>query len=106
MTRARREDVEALAAEMDPWFLECRELGHNWRNWTARRTDDGTYDRGLKCARCGSVRWQEISIRGVVLRERREYPDGYLSPRGFGRISADGKDALRVESLRRELGDG
>lgn len=95
-------DVELFAGGLPQSMLECRELGHAWRPHTARWNEaERVYDRTLKC-RCGTFRIETLSRRGEIISRRYEYPEGYLS-RDLGRISGSGRDALRRESLMRQV---
>ena len=94
------DEVKDFAAELPDRFLECREMGHNWRPHTGKYVDGDSVERTLRCSRCYTKRVQEISLQGVVLRRHYEHPEGYLHV-GMGRIVGEGRDALRVESLTR-----
>lgn len=94
-------EIAEFAQGLPEKFLYCREMGHNWRPYTAGRFKDGGYERTLRCSRCRTQRVQEISARGVVLRNNYVHPDGYLSPAGMGRIVGEGRGALRLESIKR-----
>ena len=93
-------EVQDFAESLPERFLHCRELGHNWRPYTAGRHHDGGFERVLRCVRCKTKRVQEITNRGIVMVNRYEHPDGYLS-NGLGRIVGDGRGLLRLESLKR-----
>jgi hypothetical protein len=100
---ASRETVEEFAAHLSISFLQCRELGHVWKPWTARRDEEhNTFERSLRCPRCKTKRHETLSMRGAKLRSYYEYPEGYTTD-GLGRIVGEGRDALRVESLIRTL---
>lgn len=98
---ADRASVEDFAAGLPEKHLLCRELGHNWRPWTAEYVKaQRCYERALRCTRCRAERWQTLSRSGEILSSRYVYPDGYVS-HGMGRIVGEGRDALRLESLTR-----
>jgi len=100
---ADRKDVEEFAANLSISFLQCRELGHNWRHFTARRDEEhNCFERALRCTRCKTKRLETLSFRGAKLRSYYEYPEGYTTD-GLGRIVGEGRDALRVESMIRSL---
>lgn len=92
--------VAEFAANLPERFLYCREMGHNWKPYSAGRFKDGGFERVLRCTRCHTRRIQELTAWGAVTRSRYEHPDGYLSE-GLGRIVGDGRDALRLASLAR-----
>lgn len=97
---ADADDVRAFAQGLPERFLYCREMGHNWRPFSAGSHPDGGFERVLRCVRCKAKRFQTISSAGVVLGSRYEHPEGYLSE-GLGRIVGEGRGALRLESMRR-----
>jgi len=98
-------DVQAVAnwsSDLPDSFLMCRDMGHTWRPFTARfSADENAYDRTLRCGRCKTERQQVIGMDGTILSGVYLYPDGYLSPAGSGRITGDGRGALRLESTLR-----
>lgn len=95
-------EVEAFAKGLEEKFLLCRELGHNWRPWTASKFRDGGYERVLRCSRCLTRRFQEISSRGEVIHSHYKHPEGYLH-KGMGRITGAGRGLLRLESIKRTV---
>lgn len=99
---AQLQEVEQFAAELPEKFLHCRELGHLWRPFKAGRHPDGGFERTLRCTRCRTRRHQSLSSRGMILSNRYEHPEGYLSL-GLGRIAGEGRGLLRLESLSRIL---
>jgi hypothetical protein len=101
---ADRHEVEGFAQGLSISHLQCRELGHNWRPWVARRDPEhNAYERALRCTRCRTERWETIGLTGVKLGAHYKYPDNYTAPAGMGRIVGEGRDALRLESLTRSL---
>lgn len=98
-------DVAEFAESLPERFLYCREMGHNWRPFSAGRFKDGGFERILRCTRCRTRRIQEINSRGVVLVNRYEYADGYSS-KGIGRIVGEGRGVLRLESIKRIVAKG
>ena len=94
--------MEEFAAGLSVSYLQCRELGHNWRPWVARNdTEHNCFERALRCTRCRTKRWEAISYSGASSDDY-EYPEHYLTD-GIGRIVGEGRDALRLESLTRVL---
>lgn len=94
--------VEEFAAGLPKKYLHCRELGHLWRPYTARRHPDGGFERTLRCSRCTTRRHQTLSSRGMVVSSHYEHPEGYLT-QGIGRIAGDGRGLLRLESISRDM---
>lgn len=97
---ARLDEVAEFAEALPERYLHCRELGHNWRPYSAGRFQDGGFERVLRCTRCKTRRVQEISSRGVVLVNKYIHPEGYLH-KGMGRIVGEGRGLLRLESIKR-----
>lgn len=97
---AELDDVRDFAEGLKETFLHCRELGHNWRPYSAGSHPDGGYERTLRCTRCKTRRVQELSNRGMVLTNKYIHPEGYLHE-GMGRIVGEGRGLLRLESLKR-----
>lgn len=97
--------VEEFASGLPEKFLYCREMGHNWRPYSAGRFKDGGFERVLRCSRCRTRRVQNINSRGIVLTNQYVHPDGYLS-HGLGRIVGEGRGVLRLESIKRIVAKG
>lgn len=103
MGYATREDVEDFAAKLSVSFLQCRELGHVWKPYTAAFDQEhNSFARVLRCPRCRTERHETLSTRGAKLASHYVYPEGYTTD-GLGRIVGEGRDALRVESITRTL---
>lgn len=96
-------EVAAFAQGLPESYLYCRELGHNWKSWSARQVDD-SIERILRCNRCRCERHQILTLTGGVYSNKYVHPDGYLHE-GMGRIIGDGRDALRMESIKRTIRD-
>lgn len=99
---AQPDAVKEFAEGLNDGFLFCREMGHNWRPWSAGRHEDGGFERILRCNRCKTRRYQQINVYGTILSGRYEYPEGYQS-KGLGRIVGDGRGALRLVSIARAI---
>lgn len=102
---AGADDVAKWSADLPASFLLCRDIGHRWRPQRAKITGEHTYLQGLVCSRCRTERTRELSMSGHVLSSSYTHPDGYLAPKGTGRIDTDGRDALRLESVLRLMPD-
>lgn len=101
---ADKDDVADFAASLSITYLECRELGHNWRKWVARYDEEHhSYERALRCTRCRTERWETIGLTGSKIGSHYKYPDGYQTVPGMGRIVGEGRDVLRLESMTRSL---
>lgn len=95
--------TQAIAG-MEPEHLHCRDFGHGWQPWTARRVPGG-YESVLRCARCLTVRVRKIGMRGQVLSTSYDYPDGY-QVKGLGQLTGTDRDKVRLASLLALLPDG
>jgi hypothetical protein len=94
--------ADDFAADLSNAFLQCRELGHQWRPRTASFDPSAqVFDRSLRCPSCKTIRRQVLTSSGHVLRNAYDYPDGYLSkhltPGTYSR------DVFRLEALTRFL---
>ena len=98
--------VAEFAQSLPERFLYCREMGHNWRPYSAGLYKDGGFERILRCTRCRTRRVQAITSRGVVLTNKYEYADGYQAPKGLGQIVGEGRGLLRLESIKRIVAKG
>lgn len=93
------------ARELTDAYLLCRDIGHQWRAYTARYVpEQNGYERTLRCGRCQTERRQTLSLNGHVTSGSYSYPEGYQQPHGSGRLTGDAKDALRIESVMRLIG--
>lgn len=96
------EDVRDFAAGLTQNQLECRDVGHIWKHWTAAWSGhEGCFHRVLRCSRCRTEREQRLSDKGVVLSNSYHYADGYTHA-GLGRIAGDAKDLLRLASVTKQ----
>lgn len=82
-----------------PEFIQCRDYLHAWRPFTCQWMPSfNVYEAREHCMRCGTIRVREMDRHGHVLSKHYEYPDGY-SLKGFGRLSVDDRDAIRLASI-------
>lgn len=95
-----RQIQEALSDIKDE-YLMCRDIGHNWRQYAVRKARGG-FERSMFCRQCKTARHQFISNRGEILSNQYSYVDGYQF-RGLGRIVAEGKGLIRLETIDRVL---
>lgn len=95
--------VETFAASLPSRYLDCRELGHHWRAWSARWDNEArAYDRTLRCTRCKSERTQLLNDMGHVIANRYRYADGYQA-KNVESVVRISRDVFRLESLTRLL---
>ena len=96
------EVVANWSSTLPDGFIQCRDMGHTWRPYTAEYDIDvNAYRRVLRCNRCKTKREQYIGLGGLILSGGYTYPEGYQAPKGTGRIDGNGRGALRLESTRR-----
>lgn len=98
---AQLDAIQEFAESLPERFLHCRELGHNWKPWKAAGHADGGFERTLRCTRCRTLRVEQLTNRGGKLSSQYKHPDGYLQEAGAGRIVGEGRDVLRLTSLKR-----
>jgi hypothetical protein len=94
--------AEQFASNLSNAFLQCRELGHQWRPWSVVWDRKARcFDRQLRCSACKTIRKQLLDSHGHVIRNGYDYTDGYLSkhlqPGTYSR------DVFRLEALTRFL---
>lgn len=83
-------------------YADCRDLGHAWKPLDAKKYR-GLFVETLRCTRCDARKDRAFSPKTGELKQvnaHRSYPDGYLRPRGSGRITADERARVRLERLR------
>lgn len=94
--------ANTFAGKLSDKWLKCRELGHQWRPHTATYDEKARcYDRTLNCPNCHTKRIQVLDRSGFVLKNKYEYPEGYLAANvapGFGR------EVFRLEAVIRSMG--
>jgi hypothetical protein len=99
--------VEAAAKTWTPAQIDCRSLtGHAWRAHTALRFQPKTGPTRIvvtqKCYDCENKRSRAMDGRtGRWLDPSwsTAYIDGYLMPKGSGRVDEDGKSLLRMMAV-------
>lgn len=100
--RASIDDVRRAAEGWDEDQLECRMNRHTWSPSQARHDRTVNLIKVVQiCHRCDSQRHQEIhGSTGALFSQWYVYGEGYLT-KGIGRISGDGRDTLRLETVMR-----
>ena len=110
---ASYEDAAELAKQWSAAVLQCRTLGHAWRQSNATLITSLNYWRvNYTCIRgCNVTKVEEWNSRGVVIGKGMHYPKDpetgealYLTEH-IGRINSDAKGALRLENATRGPND-
>lgn len=95
-------DVQEFASTIKSAWVECRSDGHNMGKHNVTMDENGTFIRTRRCRRCGYKRHYVIDPSGHILDAKPEYPDGYLMPRGTGRLDTEGRAVFRQATLEAE----
>jgi hypothetical protein len=101
-----RPEIIKWADHLPEAYLECRDLGHDPRPFTAKWFPrERVYVRVLKCSRCHVPRTQTLSETGHVLSSHYGYEQvhGYLAPSGTGRLTADDRARIRLITVLKQL---
>lgn len=97
-------DVKSAVHDLAEEHLRCRDIGHVWHQYRVKRVRGG-FERSMFCRSCKTNKHQFLSTRGEILASNYTYNEGYQF-RGLGRVQADGKSVLRLESLNRIMAKG
>lgn len=94
MTRKKpiKEDVQ---------FAECRDLRHAWKPVDAWR-EGKVFVETLRCIRCNTRKDRAFSATTgdlVHVKSNLRYPEGYLRPKGSGRMTQKEMSAARLSRL-------
>lgn len=102
---ARADDIAGWREGLPEEFLACRDYGHLWRPRSARYMPEANgYTRTMACGRCHAERDQDLTASGGIVSGHYSYAEGYVAPRGQGRLGGEARDSLRLESVLRLLG--
>ncbi len=89
--------LEMVIRQLDPNFLYCRALGHNWAPYNVNRKNR-QLEAILHCLRCDGFRHQYISLAGKIGKTWYSYEPGYLIA-GWGHMSADDRAKVRLAAV-------
>jgi hypothetical protein len=99
-----RPEIIKWADHLPETYLECRDLSHDPRPFTAKWfPKERVYVRVLKCSRCKTLRTQTLSETGHVLSSHYGYEQGYLAPPGTGRLTSDDRARIRLITVLKQL---
>lgn len=87
-------DLTQWEKSLDPKLRLCRDVHHAWRPRTVER-QGRKFIRTLMCDRCWTIKKQKLDSSGFILNSSMIYPDGYLRPKGSGRITKEGNARIR-----------
>jgi hypothetical protein len=91
---------EYVLDHMDPEYLECRDLGHQWARGGAYLVEEGRQIEQVFRCRCGTHRFRRLDLRGGILYSHYDYPDGFLMPKGMGLMSQDDRAYVRLRLVQ------
>lgn len=97
-------DVQEFATTIKSAWVDCRSDGHDMRPFKVELTEAGNFLRTRKCRRCNTKRHQVIDRSGLILNTTVEYTEGYLMPKGTGRLDSEGRGVFRLAALEAEYG--
>lgn len=101
--KGRHKHRKALA-EIRPEHLECRDLLHAWRHYSAKRVGKG-FEETLQCSRCILQKTRKYNSKGeIVGSSRYHYPPGYVIP-GLGRLSKEERGEIRLRRMLQNVTD-
>lgn len=96
--------VEEFASGLSDNFLECRDGGHKYKYTDYKPVGrSGAFSRRKFCPNCKFDIDQDFDRNGMLVSQKPRYPEGYLAPKGSGRVDRYGKGRMRVESFQRAL---
>jgi endo-1,4-beta-D-glucanase Y len=99
-----RRTVKAEIANKPQHYLLCRDQQHRWNDLDVQQEGRAVLRIIQKCEVCTGERTQLLSMRtnsyGEIIKSWiSHYPDGYLMPKGFGRL--DRRDRGEIRMARR-----
>lgn len=99
-------DVEEYLSTAKVAWLQCRSKGHNMLDHDVKLDEEANaFIVTLRCSRCYTKRDEVVNYEtGELLSSKyHNHPDGYLLPKGTGRMDSQGRGLIRVARLRDTL---
>jgi len=96
-------DVQDYLSTAKVAWIACRSKGHNMADHDVKTDyESNTYVVILKCSRCSTKRHEIVNMdTGEVLSSKyADHPEGYLLPKGTGRMDAQARGLVRATRLR------
>jgi hypothetical protein len=94
--------VEDYLAEAPAQALKCRDKGHRWGDepYDIEGSRRKGFVRFWKC-KCGAMLEEHLDTHGVPLpgETKLKYPEGYLMPKGTGRLSREDRGQIRLANI-------
>lgn len=100
-----RGDLKKLVDDMPDEYVRCRAFGHGraLANFENKR---GVRSFTLYCPTCKFARHIVMDRSGDIVEDKPDWPEGYLLPKGSGRIGSQTKGVVRVASVDRLFTSG
>lgn len=96
-----KQPVKKDVSSVDEKFLDCRDIGHNWRKiQIVEDKKNKKFVRTVACQNCTTERVQVLDNLGYILKAHYRYVAGYLLD-GAGYLTADDRAVMRLRNLRR-----
>jgi hypothetical protein len=96
-------DVEEYVGTHKSAWIQCRSSKHNMLDYDARMGQGDTYVVIQRCSRCYTKRHEVLDDQGIILSAHYEYPEGYLFPKGSGRMSTEANGVFRLARVNNFL---
>lgn len=95
-------DVQEYLSTAKIAWIACRSKGHNMQDHDVKSDEENNvYLVTLRCSRCYTKRHEVVNMStGEVLSSKYDNrPEGYLLPKGTGRMDAEARGLVRVARL-------